>query len=124
MAFYLYANDRARRGQEAILRTRTERAAFGIAAALTAALAGLTLAACKSSVECTADVTAGAGTFKATAEGAKNEVRSVRRQAVKNACSKMCSAKDGGSVDACSARCVVDAEAGKVGAVTKCGDER
>jgi hypothetical protein len=110
-------------GAEAPLR-RTSGIAVLAALTTLAAVVALTTTGCRSSVECTAEVTAGAGTFKGTAKGPESDVRLLRRQAVKDGCEKMCAGAQAGSSEGCAARCVVDAEAGKVGAKTKCGDER
>jgi len=70
-------------------------------------------------VECTSEVTAGNGTFKATAKGSGEE-GPVMKQALRDACQKMCVEQKASILDACVARCAVDANAGKIGARTTC----
>lgn len=74
---------------------------------------------CKRSVECTTEVTAGEGTYKAVAKGAGEE-GPVMKQALREACQKMCVGTKAPMLDACVARCVVDAGASKIGARTSC----
>jgi len=74
---------------------------------------------CKRSVECTSEVTAGEGTYKAVAKG-EGEEGPVMKQALREACQKMCVGTKSPMLDACVARCVVDAGAAKIGARTTC----
>lgn len=74
---------------------------------------------CKRSVECTSEVTAGEGTYKAVAKG-DGEEGPVMKQALREACQKMCVGTKSPMIDACVARCVVDAGAAKIGAHTTC----
>ena len=83
------------------------------------AIAALPSSGCKKHVECTAEVTEGAGSFKSTTKGEEVDTPSLRRDAVRDACSKMC-AGDKDPPKGCAARCLVDAEAGKVGAKIDC----
>jgi len=76
------------------------------------------LVACKSGVECTTEVTAGSGTFKASAR-AEDEA-AAKRNALKDACTKMCVGTNASMLDSCASRCVVDAAATKIGARTTC----
>jgi hypothetical protein len=82
---------------------------------------GLALAAasCTRKVECTSEVTAGAGTYKATATGA-GERAPISKLALHDACERMCVATKATAVDTCAARCAIDAGAGKIGARTLC----
>jgi hypothetical protein len=90
-------------------------------AALALALLTTTASACKKHVECTAEVTAGAGTFKSTTTGEEVDAPTLRREAVREACAKMCAPEAGKEAPkGCTARCLVDAEAGKVGAKIDC----
>jgi hypothetical protein len=63
----------------------------------------------------------GMGAFKGKATGPAGDA-SVKRKATKDACSQMCIDTKSVSLDVCSARCVVDAEAGKVGVKIACSD--
>jgi len=74
---------------------------------------------CRRSVECTSEVTAGEGTFKAVARG-ESEEGPVMKQALRDACQKMCVGTKAPMIDACVSRCVVDAGAAKIGARTTC----
>ena len=74
------------------------------------------ISGCKKNVECTAEVTAGNGSFKSTTRGEETDTPLLRREAVREACARMCS----GDTKGCAARCLVDAEAGKVGAKIDC----
>jgi hypothetical protein len=74
---------------------------------------------CKRAIECTSEVTAGEGTFKAVARG-EGEEGPVMKQALRDACQKMCVSTKAPMLDACVARCVVDAGAAKIGARTSC----
>lgn len=76
-------------------------------------------AGCRRSVECTSEVTAGEGTFKAVARG-ESEEGPVMKQALRDACQKMCVGTKASMLDACVSRCVVDAGAAKIGARTTC----
>lgn len=82
---------------------------------------------CQNVIECSAEVTAGNGTFKGTAKGEVKDSRPLRRQAVLNACMNMCkatlAAEKSSSFEACAPRCMVDIEAGKVGAKIGCTSE-
>jgi hypothetical protein len=85
------------------------------------AIAAIGLSGCKKNVECTAEVTAGAGSFKSTTTGEEVDTPTLRREAVREACSKMCAPEAGKEAPkGCAARCLVDAEAGKVGAKIDC----
>ena len=83
------------------------------------AIAALTSIGCKKHVECTAEVTEGAGSFKSTTKGEEPDTPRLRREAVREACAKMCES-DKDAPKGCAARCLVDAEAGKVGAKIDC----
>jgi hypothetical protein len=74
---------------------------------------------CRRSVECTSEVTAGEGTYKAVARG-ESEEGPVMKQALRDACQKMCVGTKAPMLDACVSRCVVDAGAAKIGARTTC----
>lgn len=76
-------------------------------------------AGCRKSVECTSEVTAGEGTYKAVARG-ESEEGPVMKQALRDACQKMCVGTKAPMIDACVSRCVVDAGAEKIGARTTC----
>jgi len=91
--------------------------ALALATALPLAMSG-----CKPNTECAAEVMTGAGAYKGKASGPAGDV-SVRRKATKDACTRMCLETKSVSLDTCAARCVVDAEAGKVGVKLKCSDD-
>jgi hypothetical protein len=74
---------------------------------------------CRRSVECTTEVTAGEGTFKAVARG-EGEEGPVMKTALREACQKMCVGTKAPMLDACVSRCVVDVGAAKIGARTSC----
>lgn len=76
--------------------------------------------ACRKPLECTCEVTEGAGTHRASVRAEAGEEEAVvRRRALAAACAKLCGARDSASAG-CSARCQVDAGAGKIGARTRC----
>ncbi|UQA61097.1 hypothetical protein [Polyangium aurulentum] len=77
------------------------------------------IAACGRKVECTTEITAGAGTYKATARG-EGEEAPIARNALRDACERMCVATKAPMLDACTARCTVDVGAAKIGAKTSC----
>ncbi len=74
---------------------------------------------CRRSVECTTEVTAGTGTFKAVARG-EGEEGPVMKVALRDACQKMCVGTKAPMIDACVSKCVVDVGAAKIGARTSC----
>ena len=74
---------------------------------------------CRRSVECSSEVTAGEGTYKAVAQGVGEE-GPVMKQALRDACQKMCVDTKAAVLDACVARCVVDVGAAKIGGRTTC----
>ena len=74
---------------------------------------------CRRSVECTSEVTAGEGTYKGVAQG-EGEEGPVMKQALRDACQKMCVGTKAAMVDPCVARCVVDVGAAKIGGRTTC----
>ncbi len=75
---------------------------------------------CTKPIACTAEVTEGSGSHRASARAAPGEAeKQLRRRVVLLACEKLCVAKDEGA--ACAPRCAVDVEAGKVGARVQCG---
>ncbi|MDI1443237.1 hypothetical protein [Polyangium sp. 6x1] len=80
------------------------------------------LAGCKRGVECTTEITAGSGTFKATARGEGDEKGPVMKAALRDACQRMCVETKSPMVDACVTRCTVDVGATKIGARTSCND--
>lgn len=110
-------------------------AATKTAIAIAVALAAIGASACKEHIECTAEVTEGAGTFKGTAKGEKVDERLLRREAVRDACIAMCAppagtASPGGEgnekspAKGCVGRCLADGEAGKVGVKTQCAEPK
>ncbi|MCK6590593.1 MAG: hypothetical protein HUU21_09685 [Polyangiaceae bacterium] len=101
--------------------TRERRSRALRIAALAGALAAMNASACQKNIECTAEVTAGAGSFKSTAKGEEKNAPALRREAVREACSKMCApTAEKEAPKGCAAKCLVDAEAGKVGAKIDC----
>ena len=102
-------------------RAPTQRPLRIAALALASALLTTAASACKKNVECTAEVTAGAGTFKSSTKGEEVDTPTLRREAVRDACGKMCTPPgEKEATKGCAARCLVDAEAGKVGAKIDC----
>jgi len=104
-------------------------ARMGASCAGTASLGVLVVAvlgtgACTKPVECTAEVTEGAGTFRASVRTSEPEAK-ARRSALASACEKLCRAK---ALDAqsepnlagCAGRCAVDVQAGKIGGRVRC----
>ncbi len=81
------------------------------------------LSGCQKLVECSAEVTSGTGIFKGKAKGKPEELKPTRKKAVREACVQMCAADKAISIDACASRCVVDIEAGKVGAKIGCAND-
>lgn len=75
--------------------------------------------ACNRGVECTSEVIAGPGTFKGSARG-EGEEGPIMKAALRDACQKMCVDTKAPMIDACVARCAVDAGAMKIGARTSC----
>ena len=83
------------------------------------ALLALGGAGCSKPLQCTAEVTEGTGTHRASARAEAGESeRELKRRALKLACADLCKARDG---KGCEARCTVDADAGKIGARVQCG---
>lgn len=92
---------------------------------LAACLTSLVVFGCEKPLECTAEVTEGAGTYRASARGSEADVK-LRRQALAGACAKLCRAKalagePATNEAACAARCAVDVEVGKIGGRVRCG---
>lgn len=85
---------------------------------LSAALFGA--AGCGGDVECKTEVTDGAATFTGKAVG-KQETESLRREATRDACRQRCAAARAAMIDACTAACVTDVGAQKLGGRTTCG---
>lgn len=80
--------------------------------------------ACSKPVECTAEVTEGAGTYRASVRTTEPEAK-ARRGALDSACEKLCRARvrDGEpdpNQSGCIGRCVVDVQAGKIGGRVRC----
>jgi hypothetical protein len=81
--------------------------------------AAATASACGRKVECTTEITAGDGTYKATARGEGEEAQ-VAKAALRDACERMCVGTKAPMLDACVSRCTVDVGAAKIGAKTSC----
>jgi hypothetical protein len=79
----------------------------------------LAAAACSKTIECTTEVTAGDGSYKATAQGEADRT-AVSKSSLRDACQRMCVGTKAPVLDTCVARCAVDAGAGKIGARTTC----
>ncbi|MBM4373557.1 MAG: hypothetical protein FJ095_00615 [Deltaproteobacteria bacterium] len=102
---------------------------MGASFARTASLGTLVVAlfgagGCTKPVECTAEVTEGAGTYRASVRTTDPEAK-ARRSALEQACEKLCRAKarDGEpepNVTGCAGRCAVDVQAGKIGGRVRC----
>ncbi len=83
-------------------------------------LALIFAAGCSKPLECTSEVTEGAGTHRASARAEAGEAEpKVRQRALGAACDRLCEAR-GDAKPGCSARCQVDAGAGKIGAHVRC----
>lgn len=104
---------------------RNPRCSHLLFAAHLAALAFAALAAggCSKPIECSGEVMTESGAFKGKAKGPEGDPAPVRREAVKDACARMCVDTKALEFNACRARCVADAEAGKVGAKITCTGE-
>jgi len=76
------------------------------------------VAGCKAEVVCSSEITDGTGMWKGQASGRKPKI-DVRREAVRDACAKLCAEK-GTPNDACTSRCAVDVDAAKIGAKIAC----
>lgn len=92
---------------------------FGLGPRVLFVFALFSLVGCSRKVECTSEVIAGASSYKATAK-AEGEEGAVMKTALRDACQKMCVGTKAPMLDACTARCVVDAGALKIGARTTC----
>jgi hypothetical protein len=75
--------------------------------------------ACGHKVECTTEITAGAGTYKGTARG-EGEEAPIAKNALRDACERMCVGTKAPVLDACVSRCTVDVGATKIDARTSC----
>ncbi|APR83818.1 Hypothetical protein A7982_09167 [Minicystis rosea] len=85
-----------------------------------AALLVMGLAACNRRMTCRSEVTQGGGIFRGTITGSRSEAE-LRREATRLACKELCSGS--APSEGCTARCAVDAEAGKIGVRTTCAKE-
>jgi len=92
---------------------------FGRSTALFVLLTASLASACARKVECTAEITDGAGSYKATARG-EGEEAAVAKIALRDACERMCVGTKAPMLDACVSRCTVDAQSAKIGAKTSC----
>jgi hypothetical protein len=77
------------------------------------------LSACGRKVECTSEVLGASASYKVTARG-EGEEGPIMKIALRDACQKMCVETKSPMIDSCTARCVVDAGAQKIGARTTC----
>lgn len=93
-------------------------AALALATLATLATAGAS--GCTKPVECSSEIATGSGAYKGKAQGPGEDAASVRRESVKDACARMCQETKALEFNSCRARCVADAEAGKVGAKITC----
>jgi hypothetical protein len=74
--------------------------------------------ACERPLECTSEITEGAGTVRASARAGVGESEAaVRRRAMTAACEKLCKEP---AAAGCVARCQIDVEVGKIGGRTRC----
>jgi len=76
-------------------------------------------AGCGRENQCKSELIDDSGKFEAVAKGRKPEAE-LRREALRAACGRRC-ARAEGSAEACVSRCVVDADAGKIGVRITCG---
>lgn len=89
--------------------------------ALFAALSAAFLCACGSGpIECKTEITDGSASFKGAAT-AKVEDAALRTASIRDACTQRCGAQKAPMLDACTAACVTDVGAQKLGAKTTCG---
>lgn len=86
---------------------------------IASAIAALACASCARERSCTAEVTRGAGTHRATATGTKPDDE-LARDAIRAACERLCAAESPGE-SGCAGRCVVDVQAAKIGGRSVCG---
>jgi hypothetical protein len=82
--------------------------------------AGLGLGACSGEIECKSEVTDGSASFKGAAVG-KLENEALRRASLQVACRQLCGARMATMIEPCTAVCVTDVGAGKLGGKTTCG---
>jgi hypothetical protein len=81
------------------------------------------LAGCGKPMVCTTEVTEGAGTFKAVAQGRSNHQPVIERESLSAACEQLCVAtRRTDPRAACISRCTVDASMGKIGVRTSCSE--
>ena len=81
-----------------------------------------TLCGCKGNVECVTEVTTGRATYTGKSKG-KTEDQALRVESVRDACRQMCAIEKSPVIDSCASRCVVDADAAKIGAKTTCAKQ-
>ncbi|MEP7121417.1 MAG: hypothetical protein ABJE95_10925 [Byssovorax sp.] len=88
---------------------------------LAAALWFPLLAGCGKPMVCTTEVTEGAGTFKAVAQGHSDHRPVIERESLSAACEQLCvGTRINAPRAACISRCAVDASMGKIGVRTSC----
>lgn len=86
---------------------------------LTAA-GSLGAAGCSGQIECKTELTNGSQSFTGSATG-QVEDAPLRAASARDACRQKCAAEKAPMVDACTAACVTDVSAQKLGARTTCG---
>lgn len=97
------------------------RSPLAIAARLVAvSLFAAPLLGCSGEIECKTEITDGSASYKGAAAG-KAEGPELRTASVREACRQRCAAEKAPMIDACTAACVTDVGAQKLGAKTTCG---
>jgi len=85
-----------------------------------AAVASLAATGCSGPIECKTEITNGSTSFNGAAVG-KAEDAELRKASVREACRQKCADEKAAMIDACTATCVTDVSAQKLGAKTTCG---
>lgn len=80
----------------------------------------LCLSACSGEIECKTEVTTGSASFTGVAAG-KEESDALHRKSLRDACVQKCAAERAAMIEPCTAACVTDVDARKLGAKTICG---
>lgn len=88
--------------------------------ALLVLAAPLAVAACSGDIECKTEVTTGSASFTGQATG-KAENEALRRESLRDACRQKCAAEKAAIIEPCTAACVTDVGAQKLGGRTTCG---
>ncbi len=82
--------------------------------------AALLASGCSGPIECKSEITNGSQSFTGAATG-KADDAALRTASVRDACRQKCAADKTPMIDPCTAACVTDASAQKLGVKTTCG---